>query len=128
MNTEESLKVLVAEDERISRLFLSRLLQRAGYRVVEVENGEEVLPALRSEGADLLLLDYNLPGLSGAELAFELQGDANHGTIPVLIITGYAEDEVQELELPANVKAVVTKPVDQKKLLQLIKEFGAHTR
>jgi CheY-like chemotaxis protein len=115
--------VLVAEDERISRLYLTRALQRGGYRVVEVESGERVLSAVEEERIDLLLLDYSLPERSGLEIAGELQRSEKHGTIPVVLITGYDLEEFGGERLPESIREVLVKPVQQEKLLQLLAEL-----
>jgi PAS domain S-box-containing protein len=113
-------RVLIAEDERISRLYLSRMLRREGCCVREVSEGGSVMEIVEREEIDVLLLDYKLPDRSGAEIAAELHKHHRHGTIPILMVTGHDAAEVEAEALPENIRKVLTKPVDRAELVKMI--------
>lgn len=95
-----------------------------------VGNGEEALAFLRGEGKyadaerpDLILLDLNLPGMSGKEVLDEIKSDESFKSIPVVILTTSAaeEDIVKSYELHAN--CYITKPVDLEQFTRVVKSI-----
>src|SRR5690606_29570073 len=101
------------------------------HRLSVAENGAKALAMLRREGAhahragpDLILLDLNLPGLSGHELLTELKTDARLARIPVVVMTGSdAQDDIaRAYESHAN--CYVRKPVDIDRLLTIVNGIG----
>lgn len=82
------IRILLAEDDRVMREFLTRALERSGYAVTPVDRGTAAMPLLRTENFDLLLTDIVMPEMDGIELAQkagELCPD-----LRVMFITGFA--------------------------------------
>lgn len=79
-------RILVIDDDRLMRSLLRQMLERNGHQVVEAEDGTKGLAAFAALGADLVVVDLYLPGLSGWETIRALQ-DAAPG-IPVLVVSG----------------------------------------
>lgn len=111
-------RVLVVEDEKNLREPLVYLLQREGYDVIEAEDGNAALDAFRTHGADLVLLDLMLPGLSGNEVCKAIRLES---TVPVIMVTAKDTeiDKVVGLEIGAD--DYVTKPYSTRELLARMK-------
>jgi PAS domain S-box-containing protein len=87
------LRVLLVEDSPQVREFAEGLLIDLGCAVVATESAEEALARLATDGFDLVLSDVVMPGMSGVELALELQ--ESHPGVPVLLATGYSDELVK---------------------------------
>ncbi len=111
-------RVLVVEDEKNLREPLVFLLQREGYDVIEAEDGKSALDVFRSKGADLVLLDLMLPGLSGNEVCRAIRSESS---VPVIMVTAKDTeiDKVVGLEIGAD--DYVTKPYSSRELLARMK-------
>ncbi|RPF19794.1 response regulator transcription factor [Myceligenerans xiligouense] len=107
-------RILVVEDEESYRDPLTYQLAREGFEVVEAADGNAALAAYDADGADLVLLDLMLPGLSGTEVCRELRA---RGDVPVIMLTAKDSeiDKVVGLELGAD--DYVTKPYSFRELL-----------
>ena len=81
-------RILLAEDDQVMREYLTRALERSGYRVAAVDRGTAALPLLESESFDLLLTDIVMPEMDGIELAQRAQEIAPE--MRVMFITGFA--------------------------------------
>jgi len=110
--------VLLAEDERLVQRVVSRILKRAGYRVIVVDNGRDALQEL-DEGAevDLLLLDVVMPVMSGPEVVRTLR--KRGADIPVVLASGYS-DEMLEGDALEGVP-LIGKPYEPDALLRLLR-------
>ena len=82
---ETGARLLVADDNKVNRLLLSRSLELQGHRVVTAENGRVALELLRREAFDLLLLDMEMPEMDGFQVLEHLVGDAQLGDLPVIV-------------------------------------------
>ena len=111
-------RVLVVEDEESFSDALSYLLRREGYDVAVATNGPEAIALFERSGADLVLLDLMLPGLSGTEVCRAIR---QRSVVPIIIVTARdAEvDKVVGLELGAD--DYVTKPFSSRELVARIR-------
>ncbi len=111
-------RILIVEDEISFSDPLSYLLSKEGYEVSVAENGNDALSEFDSAGADLVLLDLMLPGLSGVDVCRALRQRSN---VPVIMLTAKDSeiDKVVGLELGAD--DYVTKPYSSRELLARIK-------
>ena len=111
-------RILIVEDEVSFSDPLSYLLSKEGYEVSVAENGHDALTEFDSAGADLVLLDLMLPGLSGVDVCRALRQRSN---VPVIMLTAKDSeiDKVVGLELGAD--DYVTKPYSSRELLARIK-------
>jgi two-component system phosphate regulon response regulator PhoB len=83
-------RVLLVDDERDIREVVGAMLDAVGLSVSSVTSSEEALEKLRASPYDLLLLDWNLPGMTGLELCRIIRKDAKLATLPVLFLTAHA--------------------------------------
>ena len=111
-------RILVVEDEVSFSDPLSYLLEKEGYDVEVAENGPDAITAFDGEGADLVLLDLMLPGLSGIDVCRAIRQRSN---VPVIMLTAKDGeiDKVVGLEIGAD--DYVTKPYSSRELLARIK-------
>lgn len=110
--------ILVVDDDiRICRL-LDRYLSKAGYQVTMASDGEQMYRSIQRQRPDLILLDLELPGTHGLDLAKELRQASKVGII-ILTGTGVSVDKVVGLEVGAD--DYVEKPFDQRELLARIR-------
>ena len=118
------LRILVAEDNRTNRKVVGKVLERAGHSVHLVEDGEQALDAMDAERFDLVLMDVNMPNMSGLEVA-KLYRFAHLGEphLPIVALTADATPESRERCAEAGMDAHITKPVDAARLLQLIDDL-----
>ena len=91
MDTEErrSLKVLIVDDEPVNRLVLARMVEHLGSQCIEASSGAEALELLRQQQVDLVLMDIQMPKMSGIEAVELLRGEAGpNREAPVVAVTG----------------------------------------
>ncbi len=114
-------KILVADDEPDVLSLVGSNLRRAGFEVIEVEDGEAALEKSRRLVPDLLILDLMLPHLSGLEVCRSLKADPATAGIPIIMLTAKADeiDRVVGLELGAD--DYVTKPFSPRELVLRVK-------
>jgi DNA-binding response OmpR family regulator len=117
--------ILVVEDEAYLRGLIRLALERAGYRVRDVPDGEAALEAVALERPDLILLDVDLPGIDGFVVCQRLKEDPSTADIPVLMLTAMAEDADRRRGLGVGAVGYVAKPFGPFALLARIKaELG----
>jgi signal transduction histidine kinase len=117
------LKILLAEDNAVNRLFLRRALTQAGHRIEEAENGKEVLEKVRQGSFQLILMDIQMPEMDGVEAARRIRsGEYGRHDIPIIALTAYAMKGDREKFLGNGMDGYVTKPVDFGELARTIAE------
>ena len=111
-------KILIVEDEEALSDPLAFLLGREGFQTIVVDNGLDALPVFDREGADLVLLDVMLPGMSGMEVCRQLR---EVSSVPIIMLTAKDSelDKVLGLELGAD--DYVTKPYSARELIARIR-------
>jgi FixJ family two-component response regulator len=121
-----NLSVAVVDDEPAVRKALTRLLRAAGYDAKGFANGPDFLGALAHERFACLILDLQMPGMSGLEVqsgkAFQQAG------LPTIIISAHDEHETRESCLAAGAFAYLSKPVDDGELLAAVAAAGDSVR
>ncbi len=106
--------VLVIDDDRASRRMLVRALSSAGYTCRESASGIEALKTLHRDAPSLLLLDFHMPEMDGAEVLSRLRadGDPAIAQLPVIMLTGDGGEQSEVLCLEAGANDFVTKPIN----------------
>jgi len=101
---ETMAKILVIDDNRLHRAMITSILKEEGHAIVEAEDGREALTKVASENPDLIVLDWLMPGVDGAEICRRLKADAFLQHIPVLMLTVLDSrfDKVKALEIGAD--------------------------
>jgi two-component system sensor histidine kinase RpfC len=114
------LNVLVAEDNEINQVVISRLLEREGHRVKVVPDGQQAMEALRSEKFDIALLDLNMPVMGGLEAARLYVSAEGKNAIPLIALTADATLESRKECEAAGFRMYITKPFEAKRVFSAI--------
>ena len=121
-NNAKALKILIADDNRVNQQVLEGILNHAGHHTIIADSGEKALDILAEniDNIDMLILDMNMPELSGFEVMQALQYMDTANTIPIIILTADATPEAKEKSLSAGASAFLTKPINARALLDEI--------
>lgn len=113
--------VLVADDDAMFREMITAVLEDGGYKVLAALDGQDGWDRLRKEGADMAVLDLNMPRKNGLELTRLIRASAQHKDMPVLMLTirALVEDHVSGYERGAD--DYLTKPFDPKMLIARVR-------
>lgn len=117
-----ALNILVAEDNRVNQQVINGILHNAGHNVRIADTGEKTLDILSDEleQIDMLILDMNMPEVSGVEVVQALRFMDTSGRLPVIMLTADATPEAREKSLAAGANRFLTKPIDARALLECI--------
>ena len=113
--------VLVVDDEDLFREMVTDILTSAGYRVLRAADGLEAWDLLQKKGADLAVLDLNMPRMDGLQLTKRIRADARFADMPILMLTIRALVEDQVSGFSRGVDDYLTKPFEKKMLLARLK-------
>ncbi|MCH8189046.1 MAG: response regulator [Proteobacteria bacterium] len=111
-------RILVAEDERALREFVSRALDHGGHSVTAVEDGIQALAALAGGEFDLLLTDIVMPRMDGIALALKVARDKPD--LPILLMSGYALERQKVHNLDVLVHEVIVKPFSLREITDVV--------
>ena len=113
--------ILIVDDYAGARYLRSRILSDAGYEILEAGHGEEALRVAAERHPDLVLLDINLPDISGTEVCRRLKADPATAGIRVIQITGaWMADKHRQEGMASGADAYLTEPVDDVTLLKSV--------
>jgi len=125
----EFLRVLIADDSRMSRRYVRQILESIGVQdITETENGAQALTQLREREFDLVISDYNMPEVDGRELVEHIRSESNHTSIPILMITSEQNEANLAAIQNAGVSALCNKPLAFEGLRGLIHRLIAEQR
>jgi two-component system sensor histidine kinase RpfC len=116
------LDILVAEDNLVNQQVVEGILRKAGHSVRIASNGDIALEILSDDldDIDMLILDMNMPEISGVEVLKSLRFMDTSGRLPVIMLTADATPEAKESSLKAGANRFLTKPIDAHDLLECI--------
>lgn len=118
MNEETRQRVLIVEDEPKLAELMGDYLRQSAFAVETVGNGREVIPRLRKQGIDLVLLDVMLPGCDGMELLRELR---TFSAVPVIMVTARVEELDRLLGLELGADDYICKPFSPREVVARVK-------
>ena len=105
------MKILIVDDSRVMRQIVKRTLRQAGFTghdLVEAGDGSQALALVMEEQPDLVLADWNMPGLTGLELLQQVR--ANGVTVPFGFVTSEVSERMRDRALEAGASFVIAKP------------------
>lgn len=111
-------RILVVEDEESYRAPLTYQLKKEGYEVITATTGDEGLDVFRRSGADLVLLDLMLPGMSGTDVCREIRRESS---VPIIMVTAKDSEIDKVLGLEFGADDYVTKPYSSRELIARIR-------
>jgi CheY-like chemotaxis protein len=115
--------ILIAEDDKAVREFVSRALRQDGHQITAVSDGEQALTALGAGRFDMLLADSVMPQVDGIALA--LKASKDFPELPILLMTGYAAERQRAHNLDALICRVLLKPFTLKEVCGAVAEVLA---
>ena len=115
--------ILYVEDNELNRRIVRDLLKRTSYRLLEAPDGETALDIARRERPDLILMDIQLPRLSGIEVTRTLRIEPITANTPIIAITSFALSGDEQRAKAAGATAYMAKPYSPRDLLALIRSL-----
>lgn len=116
-------KVLVIEDNEQNLYLMNYLLTEYGFDVMTARDGREAIDTARAKAPHIILLDIQLPGMSGHDVARELRRDPRLSTIPIVAVTSYAMPGDREQVLAAGCTGYIEKPIDPDTFVAQLESF-----
>lgn len=114
--------ILIAEDFQTSRKVIVNALTRSGYQTLEAGDGVEALAQFDGRNIDLLVTDYNMPNMDGAELVTQVRQKDKYKYIPVLVLSTEINQNKKDKAQAAQITAWVAKPFDLQRFLKLVEK------
>src|SRR5438094_9168988 len=105
-------RVLVVDDDAMSRVQLAALVRQQGYEPIVASDGAEALAVIEREAVDVVLLDMLMPGMSGLEVLEHLAARGLTPALPVVVVSALTEREPRIAALERGATDFLTKPVD----------------
>ena len=115
--------ILYVEDNEFNRKIIRQLLAKTSYRLREAHDGESGVRAAQEELPDLILMDVQLPKMSGLDATRELRADPRTACVPIIIVTSYALSGDEQKARDAGATAYIAKPYSPRDLLSKIREI-----
>ena len=116
--------ILYVEDNEFNRKIVRHLLARTTYRLIEAMDGEAGVATAREARPDLVIMDIQLPKLSGLEATRQLAAAAETRGIPIIVITSFALAGDEQKAKEAGAAAYLAKPYSPRELLGMIRELA----
>lgn len=118
-----SQKVLIVEDNPQNMKVAAMSLRPDGYEIVAATDGEEAMEVARREKPDLILMDIQLPKLSGLEVTRRLRQMDGFGGVPIIALTAYAMKGDEEKTREAGCDGYLSKPINTRELRRVVGEM-----
>jgi two-component system cell cycle response regulator DivK len=115
--------VLIVEDNELNMKLFHDLLQANGFNTIETRNGIEALDLARKHKPDLILMDIQLPEVSGLEVTKWIKEDDELKSIPVVAVTAFAMKGDEERIREGGCEAYLSKPISVAKFLETVRHF-----
>ena len=115
--------VLIVEDNELNMKLFHDLLDAHGYNTLQTKDGMEALGIAREHKPDLILMDIQLPEVSGLEVTKWIKEDETLQSIPVIAVTAFAMKGDEEKIREGGCEAYIAKPISVENFLNTVKEF-----
>ena len=115
--------ILSVEDNEFNRKIVRQLLARTTYRLTEAMDGEEGVASALAAPPDLVLMDIQLPKMSGLDATRQLRGDPRTAAVPIIVVTSFALSGDEQKATAAGATAYLAKPYSPRELLAKIREI-----
>jgi two-component system cell cycle response regulator DivK len=120
---QESKTILIVEDNELNMQLFNDVLEANGYQTLQSRNGLDALKIARESKPDLILMDIQLPGMSGLEVTKLIKEDENLKTIPIIAVTAFAMKGDEEKIRQAGCENYLAKPISISGLLEIIAKY-----
>lgn len=116
--------VMIVEDNELNMKLFHDLLEAHGYRTVETRSGVEAVELARAHRPDLIIMDIQLPEISGLDVTRKLKADPELRAIPVVAVTAFAMKGDEERIRAGGCEAYLSKPISVAKFLETVRQFA----
>lgn len=123
MNKLMKQKILIIEDNEQNMYMLSYLLENNDFDVIQASNGTDGIRIAETDQPDAILLDIQLPGMDGYEIAGRLKKIEKMKHIPIIAVSSYAMQGDKEKAIEAGATGYIEKPIDPDKFVSQLKKF-----
>lgn len=123
MSETKQKKVLIVEDNELNMKLFNDLLEANGYATVQTNNGHAVLEIARAEMPDLILMDIQLPEISGLEVTSRLKATEDLKGIPVIAVTAFAMKGDEEKIREGGCEDYIAKPISVLTFLDVVRKY-----
>ncbi|MCM8568103.1 response regulator [Gramella jeungdoensis] len=120
-SSNSSRKILVVDDNRINQVVTKRVLTKKDFKCTVAGDGEKAIQLARTNDFDLILMDVNMPGISGLEASKEIR--KFNKEIPILALTAVEVEEIREEILAAGMSDIIVKPYDVQQFYQVVYKY-----
>ena len=118
-----SKRILIVEDNDLNLKLFRDLLTAHGYETIETREGIEAITLTRNERPDLILMDIQLPEISGLDVTRQLKAEESLRSIPIIAVTAFAMKDDEEKILSAGCQAYISKPISIVPFLNTVRKF-----
>jgi two-component system cell cycle response regulator DivK len=118
-------RILIVEDNELNLKLLHDLLEAHGYATVSAKTGSAALPLAREHRPDLILMDLQLPDISGLEAVRQLKSDEATRRIPVIAVTAFAMVGDERMALAGGCDGYIAKPIVLRNFLAVVERYVA---
>jgi len=119
--------IVIADNDEATRVVLGHALERSGYAVETIADGQCLWPTLQLPEVSLVILDLRMPGMNGWEVLRRLKDTRQHPTmarpaLPVIVISGQSDPETQRFAVRLGAAAFIAKPIDLQDLGRTVRK------
>jgi two-component system cell cycle response regulator DivK len=115
--------VMIVEDNELNMKLFHDLLEANGYRTIQTRNGTEALDLARNHKPDLILMDIQLPEISGLDVTRWIKEDETIRHIPIIAVTAFAMKGDEERIRAGGCEAYLSKPISVAKFIETVRHF-----
>ncbi len=115
--------VLIVEDNELNMKLFNDLLEASGYRTLQTRNGFEAIDLARKHRPDLILMDIQLPEVSGLDVTRWIKEDDELKAIPIIAVTAFAMKGDEERIRAGGCEAYISKPISVTKFLETVRHY-----
>ena len=115
--------VLIVEDNELNMKLFNDLLEASGYRTLQTRNGFDAIELARKHRPDLILMDIQLPEVSGLDVTRWIKEDDELRSIPIIAVTAFAMKGDEERIRAGGCEAYISKPISVTKFLETVRHY-----
>jgi CheY-like chemotaxis protein len=115
--------ILIVDDEPVTQLMVTMILQRNNYKVFTAYDGQDALNLLNVKDVDLIVTDINMPNMNGMSLLQKLRQDGRYQNLPVILFTAQGQRELKNMAISTGATGFLTKPFSSGKLVDLVSKY-----
>jgi two-component system, chemotaxis family, chemotaxis protein CheY len=124
---ERKKKIIIVDDFSGVRSIVKESLNRRGYEVLEANNAEDALKFFNGTQIDLLITDFDMPDMNGAEMVTRIRSMSRYIYTPVIILSGVRKERIEDELTDLNIAAYIQKPFDVRQFYSVVERLAGKT-